>query len=423
MEIGKVSSLAFGGNGIVRQENLVVFIPFTLVGETIRYRIVQRKKNFAVGELVEVLEASPARVTPLCPYFGSCGGCQLQQMNYSAQLEAKRQWIEDALKRQAGLADVVVPPVIASQLQWNYRRRVSLVLKPFEERFKVGYIATDNTTLLEVKQCPIFIPKEDPILLLLAKTAASLIAEDDTEGKVTILKHPEKGYLWHFSFKVMPRNADQVFKDALKANPQILGILASSRGKTIQLGTQEVIIEIEGLTFEVTPKAFIQNHPEQSLNIYNTIRASAKRLNPQAILDLYCGIGVSSLLLAKEGFSVLGIEANQEAIQLAKANAQRNHLSKERFKQGLVEQDLPQLLQQEKPSLVIVNPPREGMHADAIAALKNYPVQHLFYISCMPSTLARDIKALSPIYHLTAVQGYDMFPQTTHVETLVQFSC
>lgn len=415
--IGEVSNVAFGGQGIIRQEGLVVFIPFTAIGDTIRYRIVQTKKNFAFGKLENVIVPSPNRTTPLCPYFGTCGGCQLQHINYTTQLEYKRQWIEDALTRQAGLKGAVAPPLIPSEKQWAYRRRVSLTLKPHQNHYQAGYIAIDNKTLLEINQCPIF-TENNPIFTVVHEISRSLINSDNNDAKLTILKNNDR-FMLHFHFKTLPKNAAEVLKVASN-HSSILGIVVTSAQKTLEYGNSEIAFNVNDLNFNFSPRAFVQTHPEQSVNIYHEICQQSAMVKKGPALDLYCGIGISSLLLAQQGFEVTGIEANATAIQLAKKNAQNNKINNVRFLKEEVEKNLHIHLEREKPNFVIVNPPREGLMPTVLQALIEFPVETLVYVSCMPSTLARDLKQLCQNkYQLCSVQAFDMFPQTTHVETLV----
>lgn len=417
---GDVLRLAFGGEGIVHQEGMVVFVPFTAPGDRIKFRITQRKKNFAYGELIDILQPSPERITPKCPYFGTCGGCQLQHLNYAAQLEYKRQSIQDALVRQAKLIDIIVPPVVPAKQQWSYRRRVSLTLKPFEGHFAVGYTATDGVSLLPVKQCPIFIDSEDPIFLQVQAVGKTFINQDSNEGKVALLKRSNGTFLLHFHFKNLPPNAEVVLTEAAQNYSSWTGILASSPKKTLQFGQLDTQFEIADLTFDFSPKAFIQNHPEQSLNIYHSLCKHATSLQPKKILDLYCGIGISSLMLARQGLNITGVETNKEAIRLAQANAKKNKITSANFIQADVQQVLGGLLEKMNPDLVIVNPPREGLDPSVIQALLQRPPSAILYISCMPPTLARDLRLLcAEKYQVDSIEAYDMFPQTSHVETLV----
>jgi len=419
-ETGTVSAIAFGGMGIVRQQSQVIFIPFTAIGDVVRFRITKRKKNYANGEVVEIIQPSTQRTLPLCPYFGTCGGCQLQHINYQAQLDAKRQWIEDALKRQAGIEDVIVPNVIPTEQQWAYRRRIVLTLKEHEGHFNAGYIANDNKSLLTVDSCPIFVPKTTLIIEYIQEIAQKLTCQGYNSGKVTVLKQNETTFLVHFHFKFIPKNAKEILQKIPQQYPCITGVVASAPRETIRYGNFETSFKIDDLNFDFSPQAFIQSHPEQSLNIYRTICEQALIIKPKKVLDLYCGIGISSLLLAQQGSIVIGVEANIEAVRLATENALKNNLRKTTFSKANVEDVLESLLKKEIPDLVIVNPPREGLDARVVEALKATPPSRIMYISCMPSTLARDIKPLIQAgYTLKYVQGFDMFPQTAHVETLI----
>lgn len=418
-QIGNIVGMASEGQGIVRQEGLVTFIPYTAQGDKVHYRIVQQKKNFAIGQLLDIIDPSPERTTPLCQYYEICGGCQLQHINYTAQVEYKRKWIEDALRKIGKFQDLTVPPVTPANLQWAYRRRVNLVLRRHEDAFQAGYVATDNKSLVVVENCPIFTKEKDPILKAVQEISSLLKSSDPFDGKVTILKSND-GYITHFHFRNMPENVFVILSSCIKTYPFITGILATSQRQSFEFGNIETSCQIDNLSFDFTPKTFIQNHPEQSLNIYKTIENVAERLKPKSTLDLYCGIGISSLLLAKLGGKVKGVELNPQSIELAKLNAKKNHLGHAQFVIADVEKVLAQLLENDKPDLIVVNPPREGLSPAVTKILGSKPAKTLLYISCMPSTLARDLKILCENgYKISSVQAFDMFPQTVHVETLV----
>lgn len=413
---GKVSSLAFGGQGIVHNNGLVVFVPYAAPGDLISYQIIQKKKNFAFGKIVAVLEEGTSRVHPECPYFGSCGGCQLQHINAPSQLEQKRQWIVDALQRIGGI-DIAVPPVLAAERQWAYRRRISLTIKGKS----VGYIADDNSTLIAVEKCPIFVPADNSVIGCVREIVSKWDVPLENEGKVTVLKRHKNGFLLHFHLKEMVQNARESMEKALIQYPCFLGIVVSAPGKVLTLGYVSTTEQIEGLSITYGLDVFIQNHSEQSSNIYRSICEYVKTVRPSKVLDLYCGIGISSLMISKYSGSVTGIEMNKEAVKCAQSNAEANAISNVKFKSAKVEAALSELLNAERPDLIIVNPPREGLLPKVVDTLKKYPAKHLIYISCMPSTLARDAKKLVGTYRLDSVQAYDMFPQTTHVETLAAF--
>lgn len=416
---GVVVALAFGGQGIIRHEGLVVFVPFTAIGDRIAFKIVSSKKNYAQGCLVSIIEPSPDRTAPPCPYFGRCGGCQLQHLQYPAQLSAKRKWVEEALQRFGGWNDVVVPPVVAALSMWHYRRRIALHLKVDGKGFALGYISTDNVTTLVVDQCPIFVESTDTILSDVRRLVQSLDNRHVEEGRVNILKVDEGKYILDFHFTTMPRNAEEVFGRREGVSTSIVGIVVSAPHKTLKYGVREASLIVEGLEFTYSSRTFMQNHPDQSLEIYREVVGQVDAAGEGVVLDLYCGIGISSLLLARQGRRVVGVESNVDAIHLAQQSAKDNLIDSVKFVCADVAGVLDKLLAKEKARTVIVNPPREGLADKVREALVANPPERLIYISCMPSTLARDLKLLKAVYDPVGVKAYDMFPQTTHVETVL----
>lgn len=415
-----VEGIAFGGKGIARQDGFVLFVPYTAPGDVIKCRITQKKKTFANAELLEILSESPLRAIPRCPYFGTCGGCQLQHLSYQSQLDYKQQTVSDALKR-IGHLQVKVQPTVSSNQKWEYRRHVTLTLRSFQNRIVIGYISNDNASLLEVKKCPIFIPLEDPLIQLISEALYNFYPAPFHEGKLTIFKSEKEQYLLYFQ---LPTNIeDHSFFTHLLADVKPLsGIVVKAANNYFSFGETQLQCSLEGMIFSFMPGAFIQNHPEQSQNIYKNVITLAQKSQPKRVLDLYCGIGISSLLLAKEGFSLCGVEENPLAIELAHQNAITNKIDNVQFIQADVQQILKDCLKKYF-ELVIVNPPRVGLDPRVIKTLLQHPPKEIIYISCMPSTLARDLSLLCDrIYEIKYCQPFDMFPQTAHVETLVHLS-
>jgi 23S rRNA (uracil1939-C5)-methyltransferase len=416
---GEVDSLAFGGNGIVRKDGLVIFIPFAVIGDLIEYQIISKKKKFAIGKLITVFRPSPFRTTPPCPYFGACGGCQLQHITYQMQLTHKTQCVLDALKRIGKLKINSIPPIIPAVHQWAYRRHVTLSLRPNDGFFNAGYITADNTSLLKVVTCPIFIEEKETIIKEVQTIVRQLKSTSDNTGRVTILKHLPEKYILYFQFDKLPENCFELLGKALPYLDWV-GIIVNSPQKSFSLGITKTTWIIDAFTFKISPLAFSQNHPEQSANIYRLIGEIARKSKPKTVLDLYCGIGVSSIFLAHEGPKVVGIESNPTAIELAQKNAKDNNLETISFECVEVEKVLKDLLKQNDPELVLVNPPRNGLDESVVQALLEYGPNEILYISCMPTTLARDLSMLcEEKYAIELCQAFDMFPQTMHVETLV----
>lgn len=412
---GYIQSIAFGGSGILRHEGEVIFVPFTAPQELVTCRIKQKKKNYSEGELVSIEEASSQRVPPLCPHFTVCGGCQLQHLNYEAQLEAKRQWVADALVRIGKIEGIDIPPVVPSPSPWHYRRHVTLHLQPTERGFKAGYYSYDNKSLVQVTQCPIFTPVDDPIFQQIHAIAASMEASSRNEGRVTLLKRFDAPPILLFNFKFMPKNATQVIQEQWLCH-QDAGAILKAPNVRKSLGNVETKIGIEGLSITLSPESFVQNHPDQSLKMYQRL---CEVITGPRVLDLYSGIGISSLLLGRKGLKVTGVESNKTAVRLARENGKANGQGELNFMEADVKTVLKDLLR-DKPESVIVNPPREGIEEAVAQLLCSEKPNEIVYISCMPSTLARDLRILCGAnYQIKMIQAFDMFPQTAHVETLV----
>ena len=413
---GKIDKLAFGGEGILRYDDLVLFVPFTAPQDTVSCCIGKLKKNYGEASIVEILEKSPLRVKPSCDFFGICGGCQLQHVKYEEQLKEKQQWVIDAFHRIGKLENVHVELVVPSPNEYVYRRHVSLSIRNVKNSCTLGYVGFNPKIFVEVNQCPIFIKKEESLLKEL-QTFVSTFQMTDDAAKVTILKDEESKFILHFHFRNLPKNAKILMQNIDAKHPKWTGIIFSSMGKTLTFGKITKNLEIDGLSFVFSSDVFMQNNPEQSLNITRQILKIAEKSGAKEILDLYCGIGISSLLLASRGIFVKGIEYNSNSIKMANQNAKANNLSNVNFICASVED----VLEKEKiPGFVIINPPREGLDTKVIEILKKRLPERIVYISCMPSTLARDLEMLGKEnYTIEECQPYDMFPQTTHVETVV----
>lgn len=415
---GEIETIAFGGEGILRFRGFVIFVPFTAVGDRIVCRITEIKRSFAKGTLIELKHASTYRAQPPCPYYGTCGGCQLQHLTEEAQLKYKLSAVTDALKRIGHLsfAPFQIKP---ASVNWAYRRHITLHLRPKDAGFVAGYIGQDNYSLVAVKTCPIFNETHDPILEQLQYLVRNLPNPSQQEGRVTVLKNHRNQYILLFHFEQGFKINLKIFQTTLQQSPHLAGIIIQTPDNLTSLGDPFCEQKLEGLSFRFSPQTFIQNHAEQSLNIYHQICEIANHGFQGHILDLYCGFGMTSILLAQHGHSVTGIESNLEAIKFAQDNAAFNNIKNAHFMQGDVEKVLPRWLKTHQASLIIVNPPRKGLAKGVVQTLLKAQADALIYVSCMPSTLARDLHELCRLYQVQEGFVYDMFPQTAHVETLV----
>lgn len=412
---GVVESIAFGGNGVIRHQGKVVFVPFTMPGERVSFQIIQDKKNFAFGRLEAILESNPNRVKPPCPYFGVCGGCQLQHMDYPSQLEAKRKAVEDALLR---IGKVSLPgpiKIIPADPIWHYRRHVQLHLRIHNKICEVGYIANDQVSFVPVKQCAIFIETKVPFFSHLEALLRPLAENEGQSGRLKAFKAEDGKFVLDIHLqKPVPAAIKSHLEMELQRIAIWQGILFSDPKQQLTIGNPDLVWKWNGKELKMSARAFAQNHPEQSAAITQSLVDWAKRSSASRVLDLYCGIGLTSVVLQQEGLQVWGIESSEEAVHCARLNAPGV-----RFIVARVEDVLEDVLQELKPEAIILNPPRAGLDEKVVRGImKNRSIQKIAYVSCMPSTLARDLKDLSPEFVLEECVAYDMFPQTAHVETV-----
>jgi 23S rRNA (uracil1939-C5)-methyltransferase len=396
-----IGSIAAGGDGVGRTEGVVVFVPRTAPGDVARVRLA-RSKRFARGELLALEAASPARVDPPCPHYTDdrCGGCQIQHLSYDAQLEAKRTIIGDSLRR-IGRRDVADPEVEASDLPWRYRRKLTLHLR----RTRDGWIAglhpfDDPVAVFDLVDCPITDQRVLDVWRELRGAFDALPAERALRVAVRLLDDGaavtvEGGQVW--------RTADRFFAAA----PSLSELWWRPEGGTTRRVAARTVESRAGA-------AFVQVNARVAARIRDELLRRVRARAPQRIVDAYAGSGATAIPLAGEGRTVVAIELDRAAVDRMRPQLPDPSAAIAGRVEDHLERQLP-------ADVVIVNPPRAGVDERVTAALERNrdTLRALFYVSCDPATLARDLSRL-PGYRLVAVRGYDMFPQTAHVETLCE---
>lgn len=415
---GKISDIAFGGKGVLRHKECVIFIPYTAIGDTIQCKITKIKTNFAEAEILKIIDSSHLRRNPECPYFRKCGGCQFQHLEYSSQLQVKEKILRDAFGRIGKIPNTAIEKIIPSPVEWFYRRHISLHFS-INPVCTLGFIGTDNQNIVEIDECPLF--EKNEVIYKVKEIIKKIKTSTQIKGKVTIAKAKENCYVLHFHFAHLPEHFLKFMQQTLKDN-LFQGIIASSKNKRVSVGNTELSFFIDSYHFTYSPIAFIQNHPEQSAMIYRKICQKVEKAKVEKVLDLYCGIGITGTMISamgvSMGVSLIGVESSEEAIQLAQLNAKRNKVEAKYIRADVAEV-IDQLLIEEKPEMILLNPPREGLSPKVVKAILSNPPEQILYTSCMPATLARDLKILMQRYEMIECQPFDMFPQTTHLETLV----
>jgi 23S rRNA (uracil1939-C5)-methyltransferase len=432
-----ITDLNHNGEGVGRYQGRVVFVPDTVTGDRILVRLVRVKPQYANGKLHELLAGSPHRTRPGCIVADKCGGCQWQHVDYAYQLEAKRNLVIQDLGRIAGLGQLVVDPMLAESEPLGYRNKATYPLgRSATGDVQAGYYQKGSHHLINLNQCPIQDQRLNP---LLAETKQDI----QQRGWGIYDEKLHRGKVRHLSLRVGRRTGEMlltlVAKDAnlvgleeqaeswLSRYPDLVGVLLNINGdrtnaifgdETRCIAGQPYLREVfAGLQFQIQPTTFFQVHTEQAEALLQVIIDQLDLQGNEIVVDTYCGIGTLTLPLAQRVKQAIGLEVQPEAVEQARANAALNGIGNVTFETGTVEFLLPELSVQ--PDVILLDPPRKGVDRTILETLLNIQPDRIVYVSCNPSTLARDLKLLceSGTYQLTRVQPADFFPQTAHVES------
>ncbi len=429
------SDLLANGQAVGRTSGLVIFCFGPLPNERARVRITSVKPKYAVAEMLKLVGASPDRVTPFCSVFGTCGGCQLQHFAYPAQLKWKTDVVRSALQRIGGFADVRVRPALGMVHPRGYRNKMSLVVQQRNDAPVFGFYQPRSHELVQIDACPIVMPqlneyigrlsrsRTTPELAEAMKNARHVVARNARatgEAVVTITSaqpSPELERAGELLDELFPKAVGVTNSYDLTSQNAIMG-----RRHRVLAGRGEIEEVLGNVRYRVSAGSFFQVNPEIVGRIFEFMANGLE--HPRRIVDLYCGAGTFSLFFARHGCEVYGIEENSQAVLEAEGNAALNELEGWlRFRAGRVE-DIVRTHEardaMRDADIAFLDPPRKGSDEITLGAIADAKVPYVWYLSCDPATLARDLKFLAANgYRLGIVQPFDMFPQTGHVETLV----
>ena len=411
-----IESMAFQGYGVTRIDGKVLFVPRSVTGDKARVKITEEKKNYSIGEVIQIIEPSPWRTDPPCPFFNRCGGCQWQHINDSTQVVLKKEILKEVLKKLGRLEDIPLFPAVPSPQPYGYRVRVQLKVNGKT----IGYYKERSHQIVDIDHCLIAHPSVNQIILLLRKTSPFFfqmkeveIAVSPEEGRGILLLHPS----W-FSPKIKPS-----LNEFLQTHSILKGMAIVGKQGWISLGDPTlhftVSLNPQGeenvLRLRTSPGSFFQVNLEQNKTLIQTVLEFSDVMREDKILDLYSGVGNLSLPLARMAKEVWGIEENRMAVEDARLNAERNGMRQCHFIQGRVE-DILEDWRQERPDLIVLDPPRTGCKKALDRVVRLAP-RKIVYVSCEPTTFARDLWLYSENgYCLQRLSLIDMFPQTYHME-------
>lgn len=415
----EITGIAAGGAGVGRlPDGAAVFVHRTAPGDAVEVRVTERKRRWARGELLRVLEPGPDRREAPCPHYARCGGCTLEHLTYEAQLRAKAEIVASALRRIGGF-DVDVPDVVASPREFQYRNRVSFtLLRLGRGRVVAGFHELDRPDRVVDISSECLLP-ESPIAEVWGRLRAAWGEEASLLPSGRTLRLTLRGTARHEVTLVVeggysPGKPAELLErvDGLAAiwhRPQggALELLAGKESVVETWGEEEVAL---------SGAAFLQVNRGAAALLEAHVLSLAGDVAGRRVVDAYCGIGMHARRLARRGAEVVGIELDALAVQAAREAG----IDGARFEAGRVEELLPAAL---PADLVILNPPRGGLDPAVPEALVASPSPRIVYVSCDPATLARDLARLAPRYRLASVRCFDLFPQTSHVETVAELQC
>jgi 23S rRNA (uracil1939-C5)-methyltransferase len=416
----EVERIAYGGEGVGHADGLVVFVPWTAPGDRARARIVERHPRWARARLEGVLGAGPGRVEPGCPVYGLCGGCRLQHLDRSAQLEAKARAVADALERIARRSPP--HPIVCEEAArpWHYRRRATFTWRREPGAFRLGFhAAEDPAAVVDVDACPIFAEDGNLALAPLREALADAPGREAEEGRLVVRALPGREVQAGVFADDAARGRELAEACARRARILVTwgtrgaaaGPLALADGAPRLAST----IDLGGLKLRVGFDSFLQADPEAAERLYRTAMEGLEALPGQRVIDGYAGIGALASRLARAGVRVTAVESHPGAASDLRANTAAAggepvhvlELPAER-----VDWRRP------RPDAVVVNPPRTGCATAVIDSIVRSTARRLVYISCDPTTLARDVRRLGDGWRLESIRAFDLFPQTAHVETV-----
>ncbi|GAB4543559.1 MAG: 23S rRNA (uracil(1939)-C(5))-methyltransferase RlmD [Anaerolineales bacterium] len=400
----RLEKLTYGGDAMGRLPDArAIFVPFGLPGELVRVEIVEEKKNFARGKILEVMQAAPNRIAPKCKHFGACGGCRYQHLSYADQLKAKEEILRDQLQRIGKIQNPPVLPVVASPLEWNYRNHVQFHLT---RAGRLGFVPVEGAEILAIEEC--YLPEES-----IGALWRGLQFESDEDAQRVSLRAGADDALI-----ILESQSPDLPELEIEADASVVHLC---EGHAVTLaGSDWLTMNVLGKEFKVSAASFFQVNIKMAEKMAEHLLAELSVSPSDTLLDLYCGVGLFSKFFAPCVGRLIGVESSSSACEDFAANLDEfEHVE---LYEGATEQVLPALAAQVKADCAIIDPPRAGLERYALDALIAMQPRFIAYVSCDPSTLARDAARLQANgYVLKQVTPFDLFPQTYHIESISIF--
>jgi 23S rRNA (uracil1939-C5)-methyltransferase len=447
----EITDLAFGGRGLVRLNGLAVFVDQAIPGDRANIRIYRKKKNYAEARVVELIEPSPFRIQAPCVYSGFCGGCKWQFLEYEQQLIYKRRHVTESLEHIGLIKDAVVHPTIPSEVIFGYRNKMEFscadrrwllpdeMNQPDIERgFAIGlHVPGTYHKVIDTREC-LLQPELGNRLLgtvrdYIKSSGIPVYGLRSHEGfwRFLVLRHSVAYDRWMVNIvtatediKTVQPLADRIVRDYDRVISVINNITSRKAGvavgeyERILAGSEFIADKIGDIEFEISANSFFQTNSRGAAVLYGIVAQYAGLCGTEIVLDLYSGTGTIPIMLSGNCREVVGIEIVESAVADAEKNCRKNGVDNCTFIQGDIRECLSRIPR--RPDVLIIDPPRAGMHKDVVKQVVELGVERIVYVSCNPATLARDISMLGDGYRLIEVQPVDMFPHTFHIEAVAK---
>ena len=438
-----IKRLGINGEGVGYFKRGVVFVPGALPGEEIVAEATKVHPKFAEAKVKRIRKASEHRVTPQCPVYDQCGGCQIQHLDYAQQLKEKRDIVKQAFEKymKNEVERLNIKETIGMDNPWNYRNKSQFQLGTKDGQIIAGLYGLNSHNLIDIPNCIVQHPFSNEITVTVKEAMQQLgIPAYDEKKKSGIVRTVivRTGFatgevqvvLVTISEKLPKKN--QLIPMIMEKHPEVKSIVQNVNNKdtslifgekTIHLAGEEVINESLGeLSYELSARTFFQLNPTQTVKLYNEAKKAAALTGNENVVDAYCGVGTIGLWLSDDAKEVRGMDIIPESIEDAKKNAKRHGKTNVKYEVGKAEDIMPKWVGFEgwRPDVLVVDPPRTGCDQKLINTILNSMPKRIVYVSCNPSTLAKDIQQLSKLYRVKYIQPVDMFPHTAHVECVAQ---
>ena len=463
----EIEDMGIDGGGIGKVEGFTFFVKDAVIGDRVQVKVMKVKKGYAYARLMEIIEPSPDRREPKCMYHRQCGGCQIQALDYKAQLVFKENKVKNNLHRIGGfsreLIEQVMEPVVGMEEPFHYRNKAQFPIGMDKDGEPVaGFYAGRTHSIIPNTDCALGVKENKAILeILLDYMKEYKIAPYNEETGKGLIRHVliRKGFTtgeimvciivngeklpWKRELVEALKRIDGMTSISININQENTNVIMGKECHTIwgkdtirdvihmrsiesiDAGQDVLTSEDSGITFAISPLSFYQVNPVQTEKLYSLALDYAGLTGTETVWDLYCGIGTISLFMAKKARKVYGIEVVEQAIMNARENARQNHIDNAQFYVGKAEEVLPRLYEEEgiRADVICVDPPRKGCDMACLETIVKMAPQRIVYVSCDSATLARDLKYLCANgYGLRRVRAADLFAQTVHVETVVKLS-